>query len=630
MHLPRSNVVVSDGLETASINGEAVAEAASILTTKASSFSTAEARVSTAEATTDADRSASKVEILVFVVSAIVPLDVVAVFRDLVFEEVRNILLRLDQDLDEVFGDVLVAVIVERCCLALVANASSATNAVDVFGDTIVLSGRQIIVDDMLDVGDVQSTGSDTSGNHDRTLGSAESTQGIFALSLSAIRVDGRRRKTLVVEEVINHVALDLAVDEDEGALRTVGEDQVKESLVLLVLVDVDDLLLDVLMRATNAADLDANIVLIHVLPSESTSFLREGGREHEISVVGIGIGIRAAKQLLHSLLPTAREELVGFVEDSELETSERQQVHVLHEVHQTSRSGNEDVAPHLELLALVPAGGAAVDDARAQHGAIAETTSLIEDLARQLASGADDENERLGTNSVSQRIVSRRVGAGCRKLASLAHQLGEDGKQECSSLAGAGLSDSDDVMACEDRRDAVALDRSRRLVLAELDVVEHDWVKACLVELAHWLDRLRADDIDMEAQSLDLVSNAHALLAFEEHLLQLRVLVTDVAEVVVPLVDGRVGEPHGAVAGVVCGRLATVDGGIVEWDRVVPTSIAGLRNVLGLLLQASGSGLVDSGSVVSARVGHGVRRELSEMVMQSEVEKQWLGWADK
>jgi hypothetical protein len=63
------------------------------------------------------------------------------------------------------------------------------------------------------------------------------------------------------------------------------------------------------------------------------------------------------------------------------LETTEGEQVVVLHEVHQATGGGNEDVATHLELLALVLGRSTTVDDARAQHRAVTETTSLVKDL---------------------------------------------------------------------------------------------------------------------------------------------------------------------------------------------------------------------------------------------------------
>jgi hypothetical protein len=80
------------------------------------------------------------------------------------------------------------------------------------------------------------------------------SLQSIFTLTLGTIGVDRRDRQALVVEEVVDHVALDLGVGEDQGALRAIGEDQVEQSLALGALLDEDNLLLDVLMGTANAA----------------------------------------------------------------------------------------------------------------------------------------------------------------------------------------------------------------------------------------------------------------------------------------------------------------------------------------------------------------------------------------
>jgi hypothetical protein len=52
--------------------------------------------------------------------------------------------------------------------------------------------------------------------------------QGIFTLTLSAIRVHGSHRQTLVVEIVIDHVALKLGVGEDQDATGLLRENKVK------------------------------------------------------------------------------------------------------------------------------------------------------------------------------------------------------------------------------------------------------------------------------------------------------------------------------------------------------------------------------------------------------------------
>jgi hypothetical protein len=103
-----------------------------------------------------------------------VPLDLGGILGLELLEEVRNLLVGFDQNLAEVLANVLVAIIVEGSGLALVANAGSAADAVDVLGDAVVLSRRQVVVDDVLDVGDIKATSRDTSGDQERAASSAE------------------------------------------------------------------------------------------------------------------------------------------------------------------------------------------------------------------------------------------------------------------------------------------------------------------------------------------------------------------------------------------------------------------------------------------------------------------------
>jgi hypothetical protein len=61
----------------------------------------------------------------------------------------------------------------------------------------------------------------------------------------------------------------------------------------------------------------------------------------------------------------------------------------------------------------------------------------LVKDLAGKLSSRADDQDKRLSTNTVRERVVADGVGTRGSKLTSLAHELGQDGDQKGSRLAG-------------------------------------------------------------------------------------------------------------------------------------------------------------------------------------------------
>lgn len=59
------------------------------------------------------------------------------------------------------------------------------------------------------------------------------------------------------------------------------------------------------------------------------------------------------------------------------LEAAEREQIDVLHEVHKATRSGDEDVTAHLELLALVLGRRTTVNGTRSQHGTVTQAAGL-------------------------------------------------------------------------------------------------------------------------------------------------------------------------------------------------------------------------------------------------------------
>jgi hypothetical protein len=229
--------------------------------------------------------------------------------------------------------------------------------------------------------------------------------------------------------------------------------------LLLLVLIDIDDLLLDVLVGTAYTADLDGDVVVLHVLFGKAASGLGKGGGEHQAGVIRIGVDICGHIKYKSLLIGNAHipapwnsfsiasshpedssssassitvnlcmsDKVLRMHEDivDLLEAPKGQQVDVAHEVHQAARRSDEDIAAHLELLALIPRRGTTVDDTGAQHGAVAQATGLIEDLAGKLASRADDQDQRLSTDTISCGIVTSRIRARSCKLACLTHELG-------------------------------------------------------------------------------------------------------------------------------------------------------------------------------------------------------------
>src|SRR5690242_1975954 len=96
-----------------------------------------------------------------------------------------------------------------------------------------MLERRKIIVDDMTNIGNVDTTSRNASGNQDWSLATTECADGVLAFTLSAVSMNGSAWHTLVEKEIINIIGSALAVDEDNGSGRRMVHEQVHKSLLL-------------------------------------------------------------------------------------------------------------------------------------------------------------------------------------------------------------------------------------------------------------------------------------------------------------------------------------------------------------------------------------------------------------
>ena len=74
-------------------------------------------------------------------------------------------------------------------------------------------------------------------------------------------------------------------------------------------------------------------------------------------------------------------------------ESGEGQKIATAHEVHETTRSSNQDVATLPQLVHLLPTRSSTVNDTRTEHRAVAETPSFIKDLSGQFACRSNDKD---------------------------------------------------------------------------------------------------------------------------------------------------------------------------------------------------------------------------------------------
>lgn len=172
---------------------------------------------------------------------------------------------------------------------------------------------------------------------------------------------------------------------------------------------------------------------------------------------------------LVHLVFPVTLKHLIGLVDDCEFDTLHAQDVRLVHQILETTRSTDEKVAALGELLKVAAHGDTTVGAHRAQHGTVTKTAGLVKDLLSKLTGRNHDDNKRLGADASSLHGGTRAL-----QLADLAHQLGDDRDQISGSLARASLGDSDKIVASKDDGNAVTLDDSDAVVVAELDVGEN------------------------------------------------------------------------------------------------------------------------------------------------------------
>ena len=125
--------------------------------------------------------------------------------------------------------------------------------------NTTVVGIRQIVVDDMHDIANIESAGRHTGGDQDRTFAGTERTpaplvsggfrrvfgiilQGILSLTLGAVTVNGRGWKTEIEQVVVKKVDTLLRVAEDDRSGRRHREQEVVRGLLLCVSFGEDHL----------------------------------------------------------------------------------------------------------------------------------------------------------------------------------------------------------------------------------------------------------------------------------------------------------------------------------------------------------------------------------------------------
>ncbi|TFB02208.1 hypothetical protein CCMA1212_005838 [Trichoderma ghanense] len=402
-------------------------------------------------------------------------------------KEGRNLLVGLLEKVDELADDATVAAVEESGGDTSVSGTTGTTNAVHV----VVNVGGKVIVDDVGDVGNIETTSRDSGGNQDGAASVAEVLESALTLTLGPVSVNGGGGEALVDEEVGQRVGHALGLDEDQGQTTGVGVEDVEKDRALVNVLDELDLLGNVLRGGTNTADGQEDVVLEEV-PGEHLDVAGEGGREHERLSVSDGRHVLTLDDAADLGLETHVQHAIGLVEHEILNVAQGDAAS-LYEIHESAGSGNKKVATALDLAELGANVGTTVDDARADPRSVRELAGLVVDLRNKLSSGGED--QRRGVSLALTAKLSSSVGGDSRRTVD--ESLRQDGEKETTSLARTSLGTSHQVTTTHDDGDGVFLDRSGHLVAGHLNVAAQVLVQRGGGELVDGLGDVTARGFD-------------------------------------------------------------------------------------------------------------------------------------
>ena len=298
--------------------------------------------------------------------------------------------------------------------------------------DIILAALRDVVVDHIIDAGDVDAPGGHVGGHQNAGAPVLEALHHLGALGLLHIAVQPFGHKAVAVEISGDFIHHPLGVAENHGQLRVLVPQYQVESVHLAAHGYVDIHLLDVFHRLLPHLDLHQDRILL-IGPGQGQDGRRHGGGEENGLSVLRGVGENGL-----DILPEAHaEHFVRLVQHNHFQAIQLQGAppHVIHHpaggaYHQVGGFQPQDLPIHRR---------AAVDlrrlDAGQEPGQLADFPA---GLHRQLPGGAKDQH-----------------------LTAAAHGGVDDFQRrdaEGQRLAGAGLGPADDIPAALDKGNALGL----------------------------------------------------------------------------------------------------------------------------------------------------------------------------
>lgn len=375
-------------------------------------------------------------------------------------------------------------VIAERDGNALSARARRTADAVDVaLGDV-----RQLVIDNVAHLVDIDTARGNIRGDEGPDARTFEGFERPFTLNLALVAVDGRRGDAGRLQMQGHTVGAPLRAREDERAAHGRIGEKLHEQRALPLRLDKDDALGNAISRLGDGRDGHLNR-LAQQLGRQRPDLVRHGRREEE--------ALTPARQLGNDLPERADEaqiqHLIGLVQHEDLCRAEID-VAFGHVIDKPSGGGDEHVEAARHHLRLWSVRNAAENDANGETQVAAVGPEAFRNLGGKLTRWRENEG----------------ASPPARGWPALGSKAMEDGQRKGSRLAGARLSNTEDVATLKNAGNGLRLDRRWRGVAFGLQRLQNGWIKTEIGKcsqrssLSHEAARAKASrsTADMSAQT--------------------------------------------------------------------------------------------------------------------------------
>jgi len=319
----------------------------------------------------------------------------------------------------------------------------------------------QVIVENVGHVGDVQAACGDVGRHQEREIALSETGDEPLAFSLRHIAGHEARLEPGPGQPLGDVFRGALGVDEDQGARLGERAQEVPEQGQLLAALYVIEPLADLVDRHLFRFDGD-HLRVVHVLVGELVHAAGQGrGKQHGQALFRFR---HAAQEIAQIADEPQIEHAVRLIDHRDLDGVQVQGP-LFEVVDEPPGRSDQEIDAGQEHVALFLVIDASVHQTHTDTGELTECDGVLMDLDGQLTSRGDDD----GTGRAGPALGS--AGTVEEPLTSGQHERG--------GLAGAGLGLARDVLAGEEQRQGLSLNRSTVFEAGGVQALQKAWVEA-------------------------------------------------------------------------------------------------------------------------------------------------------